>query len=67
MPTITDDQMARPIAPDVDPVANKNKTAGTETSAVPIVGMSEVIAATTPQTAEFGTPKIHRPNPSNTP
>lgn len=67
IPTITDDQIASPTAPEVDPVASRNNTAGTETRAVPIVGMSEVIAATTPQTAGFGIPKIQSPKPKRTP
>ena len=66
-PTIITDQIKSPIAAGVLPEAKRKRIAGTETKLVPIIGTSEAIAATTPQSAAFGTPKIVRPTPISSP
>lgn len=67
VPTIAIAQIKRPIAEAVLPVIKRKIIAGTETNAVPIIGISEATAATTPQRAAFGTPNNHSPVPINIP
>ena len=67
IPTMTTAQIKRPIPAAVCPVAKRKIIEGTDTKEVPKVGMRDVIAATTPQSAAFGIPKIQSPNPNKTP
>ncbi len=61
VPTTTIAHIRRPIAEVVLPVAKRKIIAGAETKAVPTIGISEPMAATTPQSAGFAIPKIQSP------
>src|SRR3989344_6555617 len=67
IPTTTTDQTRRPIAEGIAPVKKRKRIAGTETKAVPTVGIREATAATSPQTAGFGILKNQSPAPISTP
>src|SRR3989344_7785773 len=61
IPTIIIDQIKKPMAEAVLPIRKRKMKAGIETRAVPIIGIKEAIAATTPQSAGCGTLKKERP------
>ena len=66
-PTMITAHAKRPIASPVLPVVNRKIIAGTDTKAVPKVGMKDKMAAITPHRAPFGMPKIQNPIPSSIP
>ena len=58
---------ARKMAHPVSPCATRVRAAGTHTSAVPTMGISEATAPTPPNTSGEGSPAMAKPMPTSVP